>query len=75
MGPEGGSRGGLVIAEGTPEQVAANSKSYTGAYLKPLLDGQAVPVRATQPALVPATRADAVVSDKLSARRATVKAS
>jgi excinuclease ABC subunit A len=75
MGPEGGSRGGLVIAEGTPEQVAANAKSYTGAFLKPLLDGQAVPIRATQPALVPATRADAVVSDKLSARRATVKAS
>jgi excinuclease ABC subunit A len=75
MGPEGGSRGGLVIAEGTPEQVAANSKSYTGAYLKPLVDGKAVPVRATQPALVPATRAGAVVSDKLSARRATVKAS
>ena len=76
MGPEGGSRGGLVIAEGTPEQVA-DTKSYTGAFLKPLLDGRAVPVRATQPALVPATQApvDKVRSDKLSARRATVKAS
>jgi excinuclease ABC subunit A len=52
MGPEGGSRGGLVIAQGTPEQIAANPKSYTGEYLKPLLDGQAVPIRATQPALV-----------------------
>ena len=73
---QGGSRGGLIIAEGTPEQVA-DTKSYTGAFLKPLLDGRAVPVRATQPALVPATRAptDAVGSDKLSARRATVKAS
>ncbi|MDR0837909.1 MAG: excinuclease ABC subunit UvrA [Propionibacteriaceae bacterium] len=39
MGPEGGSRGGFVIAEGTPEQVAANSASYTGQYLSPLLDG------------------------------------
>ncbi len=38
LGPEGGSRGGLVIAEGTPEQIAANPDSYTGAYLKPLLD-------------------------------------
>ena len=40
MGPEGGSRGGLVIAEGTPEDVAANSKSFTGAFLKPLLNGR-----------------------------------
>jgi excinuclease ABC subunit A len=52
MGPEGGSRGGLVIAEGTPEQIAANPKSYTGAFLKPMLKGQAVPIKASQPALV-----------------------
>ncbi len=52
MGPEGGSRGGLVIAEGTPEQIADNPQSYTGAFLRPLLDGQAVPIKATQPALV-----------------------
>jgi excinuclease ABC subunit A len=37
MGPEGGSRGGLVIAEGTPEDVAVMPESYTGAFLKPLL--------------------------------------
>jgi excinuclease ABC subunit A len=37
MGPEGGSGGGTVIAEGTPEEVAKNTKSYTGRYLKPLL--------------------------------------
>jgi excinuclease ABC subunit A len=52
MGPEGGSRGGLVIAEGTPEQIADNTQSYTGAFLRLLLDGQAVPIKATQPALV-----------------------
>ncbi|GEP32548.1 UvrABC system protein A [Nocardioides szechwanensis] len=40
MGPEGGSRGGMVVAEGTPEQVAANPDSYTGHYLAPLLDGR-----------------------------------
>lgn len=34
MGPEGGAGGGLVIAEGTPEQVAKNPKSYTGEFLK-----------------------------------------
>ncbi len=37
MGPEGGDGGGMVIAEGTPEQVAANEKSYTGRYLKAML--------------------------------------
>jgi excinuclease ABC subunit A len=37
MGPEGGSGGGTVIATGTPEKVAADDKSYTGQFLKPLL--------------------------------------
>ncbi|MEA4942984.1 MAG: excinuclease ABC subunit UvrA [Propionicimonas sp.] len=37
MGPEGGSRGGLVICEGTPEQVAADPNSFTGQFLKPVL--------------------------------------
>ncbi len=37
MGPEGGVRGGSIIAEGTPEHVAANAASFTGGYLKELL--------------------------------------
>ena len=37
MGPEGGAGGGMVIAAGTPEQVAAVSGSYTGKYLAPIL--------------------------------------
>ena len=37
MGPEGGDGGGEVVAEGTPEQIARNPKSYTGQYLKPVL--------------------------------------
>ncbi len=37
MGPEGGDGGGLVIAEGTPEEVAKNQRSYTGQYLSKLL--------------------------------------
>jgi len=37
MGPEGGFRGGLVVAEGTPEDVAKVKTSYTGQYLAPLL--------------------------------------
>lgn len=37
IGPEGGDRGGTVVAKGTPEQVAKNPDSYTGKYLAPLL--------------------------------------
>ncbi|HXP22330.1 MAG TPA: excinuclease ABC subunit UvrA [Streptosporangiaceae bacterium] len=37
LGPEGGSRGGLVIATGTPEQVASVEESYTGQFLKKIL--------------------------------------
>ncbi len=37
MGPEGGAGGGKVVAEGTPEQITKNAKSFTGKYLKPLL--------------------------------------
>ncbi len=40
MGPEGGSGGGMVIAQGTPEQVAANPNSYTGEFLAPVLAGR-----------------------------------
>jgi len=37
LGPEGGVRGGEIVAEGTPEQVAEEARSYTGQYLKSLL--------------------------------------
>ena len=37
LGPEGGSGGGQIIAEGTPETVAKNKKSHTGRFLKPML--------------------------------------
>ncbi|HET9108315.1 MAG TPA: excinuclease ABC subunit UvrA [Steroidobacteraceae bacterium] len=37
LGPEGGEGGGQIIAAGTPEQVAAEPRSYTGSYLRPLL--------------------------------------
>lgn len=39
LGPEGGYRGGQIIAQGTPEQVAENPASHTGRYLAPLLKG------------------------------------
>lgn len=38
LGPEGGDMGGTIVCCGTPEQVAENRKSYTGKYLKPVLD-------------------------------------
>jgi excinuclease ABC subunit A len=37
LGPEGGEGGGSVVVEGTPEEVAACERSYTGRYLRPLL--------------------------------------
>jgi excinuclease ABC subunit A len=37
LGPEGGDRGGQIVATGTPEEVAKNIKSHTGKYLKSLL--------------------------------------
>src|SRR3546814_17770840 len=39
LGPEGGDKGGRVVAAGTPEQVAAVSESYPGQYLAPYLRG------------------------------------
>ena len=38
IGPEGGLNGGTVIAKGTPEEVAQNPDSYTGRYVKKMLD-------------------------------------
>ncbi|MCA0306973.1 MAG: excinuclease ABC subunit UvrA [Actinobacteria bacterium] len=52
LGPEGGSRGGQVVAEGTPEDVAGNPASFTGAFLKPVLAGHRVPVAVEEPDLL-----------------------
>lgn len=38
LGPDGGDEGGYIVAEGTPEEVSKNPKSYTGQYLKRVLD-------------------------------------
>lgn len=37
LAPEGGVRGGEIVAEGVPEEVARNPRSFTGHYLKPML--------------------------------------
>ncbi|MEM7689962.1 MAG: ATP-binding cassette domain-containing protein, partial [Pseudomonadota bacterium] len=41
LGPEGGVRGGELVAQGTPEEVAEEPRSFTGRYLKPMLNRQA----------------------------------
>ncbi len=43
MGPEGGTGGGLVVAEGTPEHIAGVGESHTGRFLESVLDGDGVP--------------------------------
>jgi excinuclease ABC subunit A len=50
MGPEGGFRGGLVVAEGTPEQVAKVSASYTGQFLAEMLENNRKIVKKESPA-------------------------
>jgi excinuclease ABC subunit A len=40
LGPEGGEKGGYIVAEGTPEEIAKNKNSYTGRYLKRVLAGE-----------------------------------
>ena len=37
MGPEGGNKGGTIIAEGTPEKISSSNGSFTGQYLKDIL--------------------------------------
>ncbi len=48
MGPDGGDKGGTVIAKGTPKEVSENKKSYTGEYLKRIFDN-ATPEHYLQP--------------------------
>ncbi|QKE84865.1 excinuclease ABC subunit UvrA [Arthrobacter sp. NEB 688] len=63
LGPEGGSGGGLVIAEGTPEQVAALEDSHTGRFLAPILARTArtttAPAKRAAATKAPATKASA----------------
>jgi len=44
LGPEGGDRGGEIVAIGTPEQIAAHPTSHTGRFLKPVLEGRGATV-------------------------------
>ncbi|WP_137291969.1 excinuclease ABC subunit UvrA [Nocardioides dongxiaopingii] len=76
MGPEGGSRGGTVVAEGTPEDVAGNPESYTGQFLAPLLVGREAkqPTRRKPAASAPLGRGPAVTKAAAKpARKAVAK--
>ena len=74
MGPEGGSGGGLVIAEGTPEHVAATPESHTGRFLAPILAGREVPVGSEEPTLLDGQPAGAMTARKTTAKKTTAKA-
>ena len=70
LGPEGGDGGGVIVAAGTPEDVAAEPRSYTGQYLKELFKR-----RPGKGATTPKTRkASAAAKSKTSARKAAPKA-
>jgi excinuclease ABC subunit A len=60
MGPEGGEQGGYIIAEGTPEEVAQNTASHTGRFLRGSLEQHASPAK-------PRPRADSATTEKRSA--------
>jgi excinuclease ABC subunit A len=72
LGPEGGNKGGLVVAEGTPEHVASVPASYTGAFLRPILDGRAVSVGKTKRK---ATAAATITNAKAASKKSVAKKS
>ena len=82
LGPEGGSGGGQIIATGTPEQVAQNPNSFTGQFLKPILQKagrllppptEAQPSKAAQPAAAQPAEASQPQEAKKATRKGTKK--
>lgn len=71
IGPEGGERGGEIVAQGTPEQVAREPRSHTGEYLGPVLEAHAEPEKKV--AKLPAKKAAAKATKK-TAKKAARKA-
>jgi excinuclease ABC subunit A len=58
LGPEGGDKGGYLVATGTPEQLAHNPASYTGQYLRPILEKAGTLKPAAKAKVAKAARAD-----------------
>ncbi|TDW22206.1 excinuclease ABC subunit UvrA [Kribbella kalugense] len=74
LGPDGGRRGGTLIAEGTPEEVAANPASYTGQFLAEILKGRAAkPSARKQAAAVEAKPAKKAAAKKTVAKKTVAK--
>src|SRR4029079_12804068 len=78
-GPEGGKRGGTLVAAGTPEEVADDPTSYTGQFLAPLLEGRSRTTKASRrpagsrQARAPKTPAKAAAKKTAAARGRTTK--
>ena len=80
MGPEGGSGGGMVVAEGTPEHVVTVAESHTGRFLAPILEGKeaAQPKRRLPASSAPEPRGRTAASakkrgERVQAARASAK--
>jgi excinuclease ABC subunit A len=73
LGPDGGRRGGTLVAEGTPEEVAKNPASYTGEFLAEILHGRAAKPSAKKQAAAAKTATKAAASSKLNGAKATTK--
>jgi len=72
LGPEGGDKGGRLVAEGTPEQVAEDTDSHTGRYLKPILERAGrLPKTLVSRQTASSRRPAAVVSREIRERAAT----
>ncbi|WP_327635040.1 excinuclease ABC subunit UvrA [Kribbella sp. NBC_00482] len=72
LGPDGGRRGGTLVAEGTPEEVAANPASYTGQFLAEILEGRAAKPSAKK-AAAQAAPAKSAPAKSAPAKKAAVK--
>ncbi|MGW5188787.1 excinuclease ABC subunit UvrA [Kribbella sp. NPDC004138] len=73
LGPDGGRRGGTLVAEGTPEQVATNPASYTGQFLAEILEGRAAKPSAKKAAAKSVPAKKAVAKKAAPAKKAVAK--
>ncbi len=73
LGPDGGRRGGTLVAEGTPEEVATNPGSYTGAFLAEILAGRAAKPSAKQQAAAAKAAVKKAPAKKAPAKKAVAK--
>ncbi|WP_194835335.1 excinuclease ABC subunit UvrA [Nocardia sp. XZ_19_369] len=71
MGPEGGSGGGMVVAEGTPEDVAAVAESYTGQFLREALEQADAPKKAPAKKVAAKASPTKAAAKKAPAKKAT----